>query len=310
MCISVFIFFILPPAGFIIIDKAPYPAQIIIKRLFNFLNGALFPWFIYLYSGYGRKRIPIFADFIYLVAYLMMAFTAHDNNKPLWVSLVLLPMALTLFYGLLAARFLMKSGKKNKGFWFLVAMIVFAFFYLLTVSFQFAGNYFISNLFHSKIFYPISLYLLPFMLIMGVRLREDSLRKFALEKIILKRDIRWHSLLEHMQLIVLELDITGRIRYINPFGVRILGYTAPGDLLNKDWFSHFLPVHEAVVTKSVFEQAMVQRKEVPYYKNDVLTRSNKWIRISWTNVFVYDDLGNLNGVLSIRVRRQQRRKCL
>ena len=102
-----------------------------------------------------------------------------------------------------------------------------------------------------------------------------------------------------MQLIVLELDIAGRIRYINPFGVRILGYTAPVDLLNKDWFSHFLPVHEAVVTKSIFEQAMVQRKEVPYYKNDVLTSSNKWIRISWTNVLVYDDLGNLNGVLSI-----------
>ncbi len=134
---------------------------------------------------------------------------------------------------------------------------------------------------------------------MGVRLREDSLRKFALEKIILKRDIRWHSLLEHMQLIVLELDITGRIRYINPFGVRILGYTSPEDLLNKDWFSHFLPVHEAVVTKSVFEQSIVQQKEVPYFKNDVLTSSNKWIRVSWTNVLVYDDQGNLNGVLSI-----------
>ncbi len=142
MCISVFIFFILPPAGFIIIDKAPYPAQIIVKRLFNFINGALFPWFILLYSGYGRKRIPIFADFIYLVAYLFMAFTAHDNSQPLWVSLVLLPMTLTLVYGLLAARFLLKSGKKNKGYWFLIAMVIFAFFYLLTVSFQFTGNYF------------------------------------------------------------------------------------------------------------------------------------------------------------------------
>ena len=259
MCISVFIFFILPPAGFIIIDKAPYPAQIIVKRLFNFINGAMFPWFILLYSGYGRKRIPIFADFIYLVAYLLMAFTAHDNSQPLWVSLVLLPMTLTLVYGLLAARFLVKSGKRNKGYWFLTAMVIFAFFYLLMISFQFTGNYF-SRIYHAKIFYPINLYLLPFMLIMGVRLREDSLRKFALEKIILKRDIRWHSLLEHMQLIVLELDITGRIRYINPFGVRILGYTTPRDLLNKDWFSHFLPVHEAVVTKSVFEQSIVQQQ--------------------------------------------------
>ena len=44
---------------------------------------------------------------------------------------------------------------------------------------------------------------------------------------------------------------------------------------------------------------LFSNKEVPYYKNDVLTSSNKWIRVSWTNVLVYDDQGNLNGVLSI-----------
>ena len=298
MCVSVFIFFILPPAGFIIIDKAPYPFQIIVKRFFNFLNGALFPWFILMYSGYGKKRVPLIADLFYVAGYLFMAFTSKDNSQPFWVSLVLVPMLVTLVYGLLAARFMLKSGKRSKGYWFLAAMVIFAFFYLMMIAFQFAGNYY-GRLFHAKIFYPISLYLLPFMLIMGVRLREDSLRKFALEKLLLKRDIRWQSLLGNMQLIVLELDITGRIRYINPFGVRLLGYSSAKELLAKDWFSHFLPVHEATVTKSVFDQSIARQNEVPYFKNDILTSSNKWIRVSWTNVLVYDDQGNLNGVLSI-----------
>ena len=298
MCISVFIFFTLPPAGFIVIDKAPYPVQIIVKRAFNFINGALFPWFILLYSGYGKKIVPLITDIVYMVSFLVMALTFKDSIQPLWVSFVLIPIGITLVYGMLAVRFLLKSGKKNKGYWFLSAMVIFAIFYLLTVSNQFMANYF-GRMLHAKIFYPINLYMLPFMLIMGVRLRADAFRKFTLEKLLLKRDIRWQSLLEHMQLIVLELDTAGRVRYINPFGVQILGHSSPKELLTKDWFSNYLPVHEALVTKSVFEQAIVQRKEVPYFKNDVLTTSDKWIRVSWTNVFVYDDLGSVNGVLSI-----------
>jgi formate hydrogenlyase transcriptional activator len=298
MCLSVFIYFILPPAGFIVIDKAPYPLQIIEKRAFNFINGALFPWFILLYSGYGKKIIAFITDIFYLVGFLLMAFTFNDSMQPQWVSFVLIPIGITLVYGTLAVRFLLKSGNKNKGYWFLGAMAIFALCYLLTVSNQFMANYF-GRMLHAKIFYPINLYILPFMLIMGVRLRADAFKKSALEKLLLKRDIRWQSLLEHMQLIVLELDTAGKISYINPYGVRILGHSSPKELLTKDWFSGYLPIHEALVTKSVFEQAIVQRKEVPYYKNDVLTTSNKWIPVSWTNVFVYDDLGTVNGVLSI-----------
>ena len=98
---------------------------------------------------------------------------------------------------------------------------------------------------HAKIFYPINLNPLAFILIMGVRLRANTFEKFRLEKLLRLRDIRWHSLLENMQLIVLELDTEGRVRYINPFGVQILGYSSPNEIMTKDWFSNYLPVHEA-----------------------------------------------------------------
>jgi hypothetical protein len=41
-----FIHFILPPAGFVVLDKAPYSMDVILKRLFNFLYAGLFPWFV------------------------------------------------------------------------------------------------------------------------------------------------------------------------------------------------------------------------------------------------------------------------
>jgi hypothetical protein len=43
MCFLLFIFFIIPPVGFIVHDKAPYPASVLFKRLFNWSYAECFP---------------------------------------------------------------------------------------------------------------------------------------------------------------------------------------------------------------------------------------------------------------------------
>ena len=55
MCLCMFIRFLIPPIGFILQDKAPYPLQIDIKRVFNSAFNGLFPWFVILYTGYRKK---------------------------------------------------------------------------------------------------------------------------------------------------------------------------------------------------------------------------------------------------------------
>jgi PAS domain S-box-containing protein len=281
-----------------VLDKAPYSLDIIVKRFFNFLYAGLFPWFVLLYTGYKNKVVPLLADLLYLTAYLIMAFSAEDSSKPLWITVILAPIGVAVLHGFLAIRYQVKSGEKSKAYWFLSAMIVFAIFYLLTAINQFGNNYF-SKLLHAKIFFPINLFPIAFMLIMGVRLRANTFEKFKLERLLRMRDTRWHSLLENMQLIVLELDAEGRVKYINPFGVQILGYSSASELLEKDWFFNYLPAHESNTTKSVFVETLRSETNIPHYKNDVQTKSGKWIKVSWANVFVYDDQGIVKGVLSI-----------
>jgi len=298
MCISMFLHFILPPAGFVLIDKAPYPLPVIIKRIFNFLYAGLFPWFILLYTGYKNRVLPILISALCAMAYCLMAFTVEDGHEPLWVTVVLIPLGISVMHGCIAIRYQLKQGEKSKAYWLLSAMIIFIFFYLLTAINQFSNHYF-SRLFSAKVFYPVNLYPLAFMLIMGVRLRANTFEKFRLEKLLHVRELRWHSLLESMQLIVLELDSQGRVKYINPFGVQMFGYAAANELLEKDWFSILPSADEFTVRKSVFIQALKQEQLMPFYKNEIQTKSKKWITVSWTNVFVYDDMGYIKGTLSI-----------
>ncbi len=298
MCISMFIFFMMPPAGFILVDQAPYSGAVIAKRIFNALYQVLLPWFIFLYAGYHKKILPLLSNALSVAVFFIMAYTPKDSSQPLWVTAALIPIGITLLFGSQAVTYLLRAGKKTKGYWFLGAMIVFAFFYILTAVNQFAGNIF-GNFFHAKVFFPINLFPLAFILIMGVRLSTDSFEKFTLEKLLRLRDLRWHSLLEQMQLIVLELDTEGRIKYINPFGVKILGYTSSKELLEKEWFSNYLPPHEAGVSKSIFTQSLKAFDELPHFKNDIKTRTNKWVRVSWTNIFVQNEQGAVKSVLSI-----------
>ena len=43
MCPALFKFFFIPPVGFVLAEKAPYTADILLKRVFNFFNGGCLP---------------------------------------------------------------------------------------------------------------------------------------------------------------------------------------------------------------------------------------------------------------------------
>src|SRR6187455_999306 len=71
MCLSMFIFFMIPPVGFILHDQAPYSLEIDIKRVFNNSFNLLFPWFVFLYTGRKNKLMPCIISLTVAVAYML-----------------------------------------------------------------------------------------------------------------------------------------------------------------------------------------------------------------------------------------------
>ncbi len=298
MCLSLFIYFIIPPIGFVLLDKAPYPFLIIIKRAFNFFYAAMIPWFILQYSGYTKRILPLLNSVLCVFSYLVMAFTKTDSLFPLWMGILVVALGVAVIHGFMALRYQVRSGERGKAKWLRIAMIFFLIFYTPTVVNLFSDNYF-GKLIHAKLFYPINLFPLAFLLIMGVRLRSNSYERFRLGKVLRLRNIRWSSLMENMQIMVVNLDTQGMIKYINPYAVELLGFESSSIILNSNWFDHVIPAGEVSFRKMHFEQIMLKDSKTLHHKGEVICKNGERKIISWSNQAIYNDEGLVDGSISI-----------
>jgi formate hydrogenlyase transcriptional activator len=298
MCISLFFFYMIPPVGFVLMDKAPFSDNIILKRAFNFLYAGLLPWFVLIYTGYKGKIFPIIISILYLASYFIMAFTQKESEKPLWISVLLISMFLFLFYGFRSVSFLYKSGEKPKSKWLLACLIINTILISLTLFNQLEDNL-INKLLHTHVFYPINLFPLAFMLLMGIRLRTNSNERYRLLLLLGARDKKWDALLNNIQTFVLELDKEGTIRYINPFSVKLLGYEDVAELIGKNWFDCFIPTPDISIRKSRFKQMMLKEEMIVHHKNEIICRNGEKKIFDWSNLLIYNDDGMVSGSLSI-----------
>lgn len=109
---------------------------------------------------------------------------------------------------------------------------------------------------------------------------------------------RWRTLLENVPLIVIGLDIDGRVIYANPFLLHLTGYTAT-DILGKDWFEQFIPSSERPQLTQYFQQLLTQSDAPARYQNTILMRSGEKRTIVWHNTVLRASNGTIAGSMSI-----------
>jgi len=226
----------------------------------------------------------------------------------LWTWAVVLALTLNVCYGYYSGFAQLRLDEKNKAKWFIAAMHFFALFYLLTVTNQLTNNDF-GNILGTKLFFPINLFPVSFIVIIGIRLRANSLEKYKLEKLLRLQDVRWDWLVQNMQLLIVELDNAGMIKYLNPYAVKTLGYLAQDELLGRNWFDTAIPKNEAADRKATFVNLIKEGKLMPHLMNDVVTKNGSRLIINWTNIFVYDDNIQITGAMSIGLNITEQEKA-
>ena len=126
------------------------------------------------------------------------------------------------------------------------------------------------------------------------------------EAVLREAERRWRSLLDNVQLSVVELDPSGIIRYVNPFFLSLTGYIQ-SEVLGKNWFENFLSVSNQVLLKKAFAEALSDRA-YPYYQNAILTKSGEERFIAWNNTVLQDSNQNIIGTISIGEDITERQK--
>ncbi|MGK7901288.1 MAG: PAS domain S-box protein [Hormoscilla sp.] len=108
---------------------------------------------------------------------------------------------------------------------------------------------------------------------------------------------RWRSLLENVRLVVVGLDRAGKVEYVNPFFLELVGYTE-AEVLGSDWFATFLPKRDRPQVNEYFWE-ILERDFEPHYQNIILTKSGEERMIAWNNTRLHDARGKAIGTMSI-----------
>jgi len=290
-------FILIPPVGFIVVDDAPYSTAIKLKRIFSFSFVAVLPWFVALYSGQTKRMIPLVVTVSTIICYGVMFFTTTDSPKQLWTSVAIIILAACLAYGFYAGYSQFKNGQKEKATWLFVALGLFAFLNFLGAINHYSNNHYALE--WDALFFPANLCPLAFILVMGIQLQTHSNTEFQLRKILGLKESRWQSLLKDIPLIVVNTDMSGTIKYINPYGVNLLNYQQASELIDTNWSDYCLPGQKAINSKPGVESTPTTGDLATTNTNAVITKDGKEKIINWTRELIYNDEGELVGRMSI-----------
>ena len=127
--------------------------------------------------------------------------------------------------------------------------------------------------------------------------RDITERKKSDEKLRLEKD-RAQTYLDIAAVMIVALDIDGKVTLINRRGCEILGYKAD-EILGRNWFTNFLPKTILNEVLSVWRKINAGEIEpLRQYENQVLTRDGQERTIAWNNVELRDAKGRIIGTLS------------
>lgn len=107
---------------------------------------------------------------------------------------------------------------------------------------------------------------------------------------------RWQSLLDNIQLVVVEIDQDGRVEYTNPFFLELTGYTTV-EVLGQDWLEKFIPLEYYQELKN---HTLVHAEDfATHYQNPILTKGGEERIIAWNNTLLQNLDGAVSSVIAI-----------
>ena len=117
-------------------------------------------------------------------------------------------------------------------------------------------------------------------------------KNFELERHERNRGQRY---LDAAQIILLALDLNGRITLVNRYACSVLGWTED-ELLGRDWIETCLPARLRDTLGTTFHNLL--GGDLSIIENPILTKSGEERLIEWRNTLLRDDTGHVVGTFS------------
>ncbi len=109
---------------------------------------------------------------------------------------------------------------------------------------------------------------------------------------------RWRSVLDNIQMIVVELDRHGNVEYVNPYYLKLTQFS-PEEVIGKNWFTTCVPSYLQIDLAEAFGELLNDKDLPSYYENPILLKSQEERIIAWNNSVLNDPSGKPIGAIAI-----------
>jgi PAS domain S-box-containing protein len=145
--------------------------------------------------------------------------------------------------------------------------------------------------------YIVSFAFLAIVVTMSFELISDAARTSVLSQEIIVSESRLRSILENVDLLVIELDNQGIVNYINPYAQQLIGLPQE-DISGKDWINNFVVESQRETAHADFKG--IEEKDIHYHHQNAILIQNGGLRqIAWSCVRMRDRDYRTTGVVSI-----------
>ncbi|WP_071781103.1 PAS domain S-box protein [Adhaeribacter aquaticus] len=128
--------------------------------------------------------------------------------------------------------------------------------------------------------------------------RKDILVAKRKEELLSESMNQFREFISHVEMAYLSLDTEGRIKYLNTYYQKVLGFDTQ-ELFGKDYFSLFVQEGERDIRRAQYKQMITERNLINHFERDILTKSGEIKTLFWQRMFEYDAEGKIAGVISI-----------
>jgi PAS domain S-box-containing protein len=128
------------------------------------------------------------------------------------------------------------------------------------------------------------------------QLQKEILRRERAEQLLRHEKDRLKNYIDVVGVMIVVLDMDGRVSLINLKGAQLLGYDKD-EIIGKKWITDFIPKDEQNKFNDQFSMCF-KGDSTSNYESSVLTHAGEKKLISWTNVPLLDEHGHVIGCIS------------
>ena len=125
---------------------------------------------------------------------------------------------------------------------------------------------------------------------------HDLSHQKKIEKDLLKAKEKAQRYLDIANTIIVVISIDGKVQLLNAKGCQVLGLEEE-EAIGEDWFELAIPKENHQEIKGIFE-ALIQKRPIDYYENEIVSREGKRHLIAWRNSALYDEHGDITATIS------------